>query len=142
MTLFRRWRVHHLLLAWGAYWVGLILVTLWPAILAGWRLSKQPDGHGSAAANMGDGILTANIVDSGRTAWSGSISFLSLVLLVTVPPLVLWLIWLAGASRTNNAEGDALKNRTRQTELNATEPRIGITDTSPSTSKRRAREES
>lgn len=140
MSLFRRWRVHHLLLAWGAYWIGLILVTLWPAILAGWRLSQQPDGHGSAGASMADGILTANIAESGRATWSGSISFLSLVLLVTVPPLVLWLIWLAGASRTNNAGGDALDNRARQAELKATEPRIGITDTS--TSKRRAREES
>lgn len=140
MSLFRRWRPRHLLLAWCAYWVGLILVILWPAIAAGWRMSQQTDGHGSVNASMTNGILTANIIDSGRTTWTGSISFLSLVLLVTVPPLLLWLIWLAGAPRTNNAEIVPLKNRATQAGLNATEPRIGITDTT--TSKRRAREES
>ncbi len=140
MSLFRRWRPRHLLLAWCAYWVGLILVTLWPAIAAGWRMSQQTDGHGSVNASMTNGILTANIIDSGRTAWTGSISFLSLVLLVTVPPLLLWLVWLTGASRTNNAERVPLKNRATPAGLNAPEPRIGITDTT--TSKRRAREES
>lgn len=67
------------------------------------------------------------------------ISVLTLSLVVTIPPLVLWLIWLAGSSRTNNADGNALKTRATQSELQAGEPRIGIVDTS--TSKRRAREE-
>lgn len=54
--------------------------------------------------------------------------------------LLLWQVWLFGTSRTNNADEIALKKETRRSELNATEPRIGIVDTS--TSKRRAREES
>ena len=107
---FRRWRPRHLLLAWSAYWVGLVLVTLWPAIAAGWRMSQQAGGHGSANASMTDGILSANIVEAGHTTWAGSISVLTLAFLVAVPPLLLWLAWLAGSSRTNHAGGKAVKN--------------------------------
>ena len=135
----RRWRPSHLLFAWSAYWVGLALVTLWPAILAGWRLSRQPHGHGSVAGGLANGVITATITDSGQTTWSGSVSFLTLVLLVTIPPLILWLLWLVGSSRTNNADEGALKARARQNEIQPPEPRTGIVDTP--TSKRRAREE-
>jgi hypothetical protein len=49
----------------------------------------------------------------------------------------------AGSARTNNAGVIALKNDKARRELDAAEPRIGIIDTSTSsTSKRRAREES
>jgi hypothetical protein len=132
-----------MLLAWAGYWLGLVLVKLSPAIAAGWRLSQQPNGHGSANAGFGDGILSATIIDSGRTVLAGSISVLTLALLVAVPPLLLWLVWLAGSARTNNAGGMSLKNEMPRSELDAAKPRIGIIDTSASsTSKRRAREES
>jgi hypothetical protein len=88
---------------------------------------------------MSNGILTATITEAGKTTWSGSIQFLTLTLLVTIPPLLLWLVWLMGPSRTINADGNALKARARQSELQATESRTGIVDTS--TPKRRAREE-
>jgi hypothetical protein len=127
-----------LFLAWCAYWTGLVLVTLWPAIAAGWRMSR-PGRHGSASAGFSDGVLTATISDAGQTMWSGSISFLMLSLLVAIPPLLLWLAWLASSSRMNNAYENALNGRARQPELQGKEPRIGIVDTS--TSKRRSREE-
>lgn len=110
--------------------------------MAAWQMS-QHDTHGSANAGVTDGMISATISESGHTMWSGSISFTHLVLLVAIPPLVLWIVWLLGTSRTNNAGEIGLKNRMGQRELNATEPRIGIIDTSsPSTSKRRVREES
>lgn len=140
---FRRWRPSYMLLAWAAYWLGLVLVTLAPAIAAGWRMSQQPNGHGSASAGFSNGMLSATIIDSGRTVWAGSISVLTLALLVAVPPLFLWLVWLAGSPRTNNAGGMSVKNEQARSELDAAKPRIGIIDTSASsTSKRRAREES
>ena len=140
---FRRWRPRHLLLAWSAYWVGLVIVKLWPAIVAGWRMSQQPGSHGSANASMTDGILSANIVEAGHTTWAGSISVLTLAFLVAVPPLLLWLAWLADSSRTNHAGGNAVKNEKPASELHAAEPRIGIVDNpTSSTLKRRAREES
>jgi hypothetical protein len=133
-----RWRPRHLFLAWCAYWTGLVLVTLSPAISTLWRMSR-PGQHGSASAGFGDGRISATISDAGQTMWSGSISFLMLSLLVAIPPLLLWLAWLASSSRTNNADENALSTRAEQRQLQAKEPRIGIVDTS--TSKRRSREE-
>jgi hypothetical protein len=139
---FKRWKPWQLLAAWSAYWVGLALVTLGPALVAGWRMSQRPHGHGSANASMANGILSANIVDSGRTAWSGSVSVLMLALLVAMPPLIIWLVWLAGSSRTKHADEIAAGSTNTKHELPAAEPRIGIIETSTSTSTRRAREES
>jgi hypothetical protein len=138
---FKRWKPSQLLLAWSAYWVGLVLVKLGPAFLAGWRMSQHVDGHGSANANIGDGILSANIVDGGRTVWTGSISVLTLALLIALPPLLIWLVWLAGSSRTKHAD-EIVAGRKTKRDLSAAEPRIGIIETSTSTSTRRAREES
>jgi hypothetical protein len=139
---FKRWKPWQLLLAWSAYWVGLALVTLGPAFVAGWRMSQQPHGQGSGNVSFGNGVLTANIVDSGRTAWSGSVSVLTLALLVALPPLVIWLVWLAGSSRTKHADEIAAGSPKTKRELSAAEPRIGIIEASTSTSTRRAREES
>jgi hypothetical protein len=139
---FKRWKPSQLLLAWSAYWVGLVLVKLGPALLAGWRMSQKLDDHGSANANMGDGILSANIIDSGRTVWTGSVSVLTLSLLIAVPPLLMWLLWLAAPSRTKHADEIAAGSQRTKRELSAAEPRIGIIETSTSTSTRRAREES
>jgi hypothetical protein len=138
MISLRRWRPRHLYLAWCGYWIGLVLITLWPAIAAAWRMSR-PGGQGSVSAGFSDRVLSATISDAGQTMWSGSISFLSLSLLLTIPPLILWLAWLASSSRMNNAGESALNNRMGQRELQAKESRIGIVDTP--TSKRHSREE-
>ena len=135
----RRWRPRHLLLAWCAYWAALVLVKLGPALGAARRLSENAE-HGSVNIGVTDGIISGTIVEAGKTAWSGSISFTHLTLLVALPPLLLWIAWLASSSRTNNAGEMRLKNEATSRGLNATEPRIGIIDTF--TSKRREREES
>lgn len=137
----RRWRPRHLLLAWSAYWVGLILVKLWPAIAAGWRLSEA-GGRGSATAGVTDGILSAKIVDSGQTIWAGSIALSTLALLLAVPPLVLWLVWLISSSRTNNAGEMAPTNRTKQKELVGSDRTVRVTESFSQTSIRQEREES
>ena len=136
---FRRSRPWQLLLGWSVYWVGLALLALRPAIAAGWRLS-QANGNGTANAGITDGILSATIIEGGRTAWAGSISVQTLALLVAVPPLLLWLVWLAGSARTNNASGIAPANDNPRHQLRAPEPGFGITESSKSsTSRRRAR---
>ena len=113
---------------------------LWPAIAAGWRMSQQAHGRGSVSASFGDNGISAIISESGKTTWTGSISVVHLALLIAGPPLVLWLIWLMRASRTNNAEeADALSHGA-QRELYGSESRAGIFDSS--TSKRGTREES
>jgi hypothetical protein len=140
---FWRRRPSQLLLAWSAYWIGLVLITLWPALTAGWRVTQLPHNHGTISAGFNNDVLTATIIDSGRTVWTGSTTLLSLVFLVAIPSLLLWLVWLAGSARTNNAGARAAKNARTPGELHAPEPRIGIVETSASsTSKRPAREES
>jgi hypothetical protein len=65
-------------------------------------------------------------------------SILNLTLLIAVPPLVLWLVWLLGPSRTNNADQSQLDARAKWGELHATSSRPERLDVS--TSKRDARE--
>jgi hypothetical protein len=138
----RRWRPWHLLLAWSVYWVALIVVKLGPAIAAGWRISR-PGRHGSVSMSVTNGILSANLIEDARTVWSGASSLSHVALLAALPPLLIWMVWAIGAARTNNAGESALKNQTSVRELSAPEPRIGIIETSStSTSKRRTREES
>ena len=73
---------------------------------------------------------------------AATISMLTLALLVAVPPLVLWLVWLAAPSRTKHADETATGSRKTERELSAAQPRIGIIETATSTPTRRAREES
>jgi hypothetical protein len=136
----RSWRPRHLLAAWCAYWAGLTLVTLWPAIVAGWRIYQRPHAVASASGNFGNGVFNAVIIDSGKTTWAGSVSVLQLALLLAGPPLVLWLIWMIGASRTNNAGDPSALSHGTQRELYGSNLRTEIFDSS--TSKRETREES
>jgi hypothetical protein len=136
----RRWRPRHLLLAWLAYWVGLILVTLRPAIAAILRMSRDPNSHGSASAGFTNDILNVTVAQSGSPIYTGSVSLLTLVLLAAGPPLIIWLMWLVAASRTNNAGDVSVRSDTRRSEINAADPRIGIVDAS--NSKRSALKES
>ncbi|MDQ6770945.1 MAG: hypothetical protein M3Z54_13265 [Gemmatimonadota bacterium] len=135
----QRLRPRQLLASWFAYWIGLVLVMLGPALVASWRMSQQPHGHGSVNAGMQNGIISATIADAGQTTWAGSASLLTITLLTAGPPLVLWIVWLIGGSRTNNAEKTVAGQNTAR-ELYASDSRAGIVD--PSTSKRRTREES
>jgi hypothetical protein len=133
------WRPRNLLLAWCAYWVALLLITLGPAIRAGWRMAQVPNSHGTVAVSLTDGVFLGTIGESGRTTWSGSVSLLTLALLVAIPPLLLWLVWLIGTSRTNNA-GSSAANQVGRQQLYATDSRTEFNESSPS--RRRAREES
>ena len=135
----RRWRPRHLLLGWLAYWVGLILIKLGPAITAFVRMSQDSDSHGAASAGFANDALYMTVTEAGASIYSGSISLLSLVLLIAGPPLLMWLAWLVLASRTNNA-GDTSAPSNVRNELSAVDPRIGIVD--PSKPKRSALEES
>jgi hypothetical protein len=121
--------------------VALLLVKLGRPMLAAWRLSQNTE-HGTVNAGFNNGIISATIAESGTTRWSGSISFLHLTLLVTIPPLILWVVWLVSSSRTNNAGEIRRENQMTQRELHGTESRIGIDTSSTSPSKRRVREES
>jgi hypothetical protein len=88
-----RWRAKHLLGAWVLYWIVLVLVKLGSGLLAASRVLSAPKGHGRIDVSMNDGVLTANILGDA-VHWTGSASFMSIVLWLSVPPLLLWLLWL------------------------------------------------
>ncbi len=89
---FRRWRPTQLLLAWVAYWLGLGVVTLGPAVPAILRATGS-DAKGSLTASYGDQGVSLTVTADGATAWSGTASLTAIVLWVVGPPLLLWLVW-------------------------------------------------
>jgi hypothetical protein len=95
MALFRRrWGVRHLLAAWGAYWLALAVVVLWRPALVAWRMSREPDAHGSMSASVENSLATASIVVDGVTRWSGSAPLPWITFWLVGPPLLLWVGWL------------------------------------------------
>lgn len=104
-----RWRPRHLFLAWTAYWIALLLVTIGPAVPAILRATGSAPGKGEISANFADGVFSLIVKQSGQVLWSGSVHFLTAALWLALPPLVLWLLWLrarsgavAGEARTTN----------------------------------------
>lgn len=105
----RQFRVRNLLLAWSGYWLALIVVGLSPAILAISRAARAGPGHGNVNAGISDaGGMYATVVQNGVTTFSGSVPRLTVMLLLAIPPLVMWAVFLIAASRTINAGESAL----------------------------------
>ena len=136
----RQFRVRNLLLAWSTYWLALIVVGLTPAIAAIWRMSQTEHGKGTVNGGVTDGIVSASVAQNGVVTWTGSIPLLTLALLVALPPLVMWAIFLLTAPRTINAGKSSFGHEPAVAELKAGEP--GFFRSSSSTSKRSSREES
>ena len=90
----RNWRPQQLLGAWATYWAGLVGVTLGPALFRVWQVTRDDSVKSSASAGFGDGMLHAEVLTGATTLWSGTASLTTVVLLVAVPPLVLWAVWL------------------------------------------------
>ena len=97
----KRWSATQLFWSWCAYWVALGLVTIGPGLLAAWRVSR-PGGHGKVVAGLGNGTLNLDVASRpgvDAVAWSGTISLTTAALWIAVPPLVLWVLWLARRPR-------------------------------------------
>lgn len=93
--------------SWIVYWILLIAVGLRSAIGAIWRVSGAAPGQGSASLGFNDGAFSINVIEAGKTIYSGSIHVLPLTLLVAGPPLVLWLLWFASRSRRSSPDAVA-----------------------------------
>ena len=100
---FARWRPRHLLLSWIAYWLVLGLLTVGPAIPAIWRATRG-SAHGEVMGGMADAVLSLTVKEAGQTTWTGSVRLLTLALWVALPPLVLWVLWLAARPRAGRAD--------------------------------------
>lgn len=115
-----RLKVRHLLAAWAGYWAVLAAVTLTPAAIALWKVSRE-GAKGSANVSLGDAGLHATITLSGATVWDATVAVSTLTLWIAGPPLLLWICWLLSASSAREsterepveqlASGDALPLR-------------------------------
>jgi hypothetical protein len=100
-----QWRPRHLLGAWTAYWAGVVLVTLGPAMAAMWKVVVPQGQHGSVNAGFGDSGLTLTIINSGTTIWYGSTRLGTAALWLAGPPLLLWLSWMRTRPRRPEEQG-------------------------------------
>ncbi|MEO7965730.1 MAG: hypothetical protein ABIT38_17610 [Gemmatimonadaceae bacterium] len=89
----RNWRPAHLLGAWVTYWAGLAAVKLGPGIAAIARV-QGPNSHGTASAGFNDSVLSAQVLEGTTTVWHASAQLTTIALWVTVPPIVLWGLWM------------------------------------------------
>lgn len=89
----RNWRPVHLLAAWGTYWAGLIGVKLGPGIAALVRM-QAPAAKGSASVEFNNTDFTARVLEGTKTVWEGQATLGTIALWVTVPPLLMWGLWM------------------------------------------------
>jgi hypothetical protein len=84
-----RLRPPHIALLTMAYWLGLVVVKLGPAIAAAWQVSPLPPNHGSISAGLENTPIRLSIAIDGVAVWAGSVSLGTLIAWVVGPPLLL-----------------------------------------------------
>jgi hypothetical protein len=84
-----RLRPGHIALWTVAYWLGLVVVKLGPAIAAAWQVSRLPPNHGSMSASLANTLLHVSIAIDGVALWAGSVSLVTLFAWVVGPPVLL-----------------------------------------------------
>jgi hypothetical protein len=89
----RRWRAGHLLIAWGVYWILLLLLGFGRELLAIWRVTSEPGTQGNISASITNAVFQLSITANDGTSLERSISLMTMLLWVAGPPLLLWLAW-------------------------------------------------
>jgi len=95
----KRWRPATLFASWAAYWIALVLVTMWPALSAIWTATHAPPDTGNVSCNFSNWVFSLVVTTGGRNLYTGSAHLLTIALLVGGPPLILWALWLAQRQR-------------------------------------------
>ena len=93
-----RWRLPHLIGAWLAYWLVLLVTGGTPLASPIVHALSGPSGTGSISAAVGNGLVSLT-VKAGATSVLASATFLSIALWIAGPPLLLWALWIATRSR-------------------------------------------
>ena len=100
-----RWRARDLFLAWAAYWLALALVELTPALPAIWQATHAPGpDQGGVTLNVGSVGVKLLVTLYGKAIWEGTRTVIDLALLIGVPPLALWALWVSRRHRQPSAE--------------------------------------
>ncbi len=102
-----QWRPWQLVTAWIGWWIAVPLVGLSRALIAVRHATTLTGEHGSVSLNVGSDGLGLTVVEAGHTTWTNSISPLAAVLVLSVPPLLLWVAWLRARSRGAALEAPA-----------------------------------
>jgi hypothetical protein len=76
------------------YWVIALLVAFRSGIAAIWRVTSEPDAHGTISAGVTDGIFSMTVSEPSGVVWQGSASMMSILLWFAGPPLLLFILWL------------------------------------------------
>lgn len=95
----RGWGARRLLAAWSLYWLALALVVVAPPVWRVWRLAHDPARHGRASFGFDNGVFSAEIAERGGATWTASAHAAAVVLWLVVPPLLLFVAWLASRPR-------------------------------------------
>lgn len=90
----RRMTPRQLMAGWFGYWTLLGVVTLWRPLSVAWQVSR-PDAKGSISASFDNTTLNLKMVQESTTVWSASTSLTEMLLWLSVPPLLMWLGWVA-----------------------------------------------
>jgi hypothetical protein len=106
-TFMGSWRKRGMALLCLGYWIGLAVIILGPAGVAASIVSGAAKDTGSIGVNVSNTGLSLSIKQGAFDVWSGSISYVALVLLLAGPPLLIWVWWVA------RARSVALRNESR-----------------------------
>ena len=90
----RRMRPRHLYAAWVGWWL-VLLLRLTPAFVAIWNATRGGSGQGNVSLGFSNGDFNLVVTLGAQTLWSGSISFMAFAMLVGLPPLALWALWIS-----------------------------------------------
>ncbi|MCU0647642.1 MAG: hypothetical protein MUF00_06585 [Gemmatimonadaceae bacterium] len=103
-----KWRPKQLFQAWGVYWAGLAAVSLPAPVIAMWRAYRAPEGvHGSITGGATQSELSLKVILDGASIYERTVGLLPLSLWLTVPPIVLTLLWMWRVRRGEEARAVA-----------------------------------
>jgi hypothetical protein len=103
----RHWKLGQLVSVSAAYWAVLAAASLAPFSRVVFTVARLGANRGTATASLNDNIITLTALKDGVAVYTGSASILEIALWIALPPLGLWLAWLA--SRPSRARAEELR---------------------------------
>ena len=102
----RRWKLGQLVGVSAGYWAVLGAAALAPFSRAVYTVGRLGGERGTATGSFDNGVVTLTALKDGAAVYTGSAPLLQIALWIALPPLGLWLAWLA--SRPSRAHEQKL----------------------------------